>query len=118
MLTFIDIDADHVVGINVDGKITGQEFDALTALMEKKMQDHEKVSLYIELTFFEGFSAEAFFKDLKFAIGNFDRFEKEALITDKKWLQKGSNLGDVLTKVDVKAFPFDEKETAKRWVQE
>jgi hypothetical protein len=101
MTTFIDIDADHVVGINVDGKITGQEFDALTALMEKKMQDHEKVSLYIELTSFEGFSAEAFFKDVKFALSNLDRFEKEALVTDRKWVQKVSTLGDVFTKVEI-----------------
>lgn len=118
MLTFIDIDADHVVGINIEGKVSSPEFDRLTTLMEKKMKDHSKIILYMELQSFKGFSAEAFFKDLKFALSNLDRFAKEAIVTDKKWMQKASNLSDILTKVEIKAFPFDEKEVAKQWVQE
>lgn len=117
MLSFVEIEGDKNVGIRIDGKITAQEFDAVAALLNKRMENNPKVSLYAELKSFKGFSAEAFFKDLKFGLSYMNRFEKEPVVTDKKWMQKVSNIGGkIIDSVEVKAFSFDEKEEAKNWI--
>lgn len=119
MLTFIDMDADNVLGFLIDGKITGDEFDEVASQLEKKMENHSQISLYVEVESFEGFSFEALMKDLKFGLSNWDRFEKEAVVTEKKWLEKLADVGDkIIPSIEVKAFPFEEREQAKKWVQE
>ena len=119
MLTFIEVAAKNVVGINIRGKISDPEFDAVVALLEKKMQNHAQVRMYVEMESFKGFEPKTFFKDLKFAISNWDRFDKEAIVTEKKWLQKLTDLGSkMFSDIEVKAFSFREKEQAQKWIQE
>ncbi|WP_234570563.1 STAS/SEC14 domain-containing protein [Rhodohalobacter sp. 614A] len=118
MTGFIDIDADNVVGIRIDGKISEQEFDAITARLEEKMSKHSTVRIYAEIKSLGGMSPETFFKDLKFGLQNWDRFDKEALVTDKKWLEKIIDISDHLfPSIEVEAFSFDEKKKAKIWIQ-
>ena len=65
---------------------------------------------------FEGISIEAFFKDLKFAIKNFRKFDKKAVVTDKAWMQKLGNFSDKLfSSMEIKVFPFEETEEARNW---
>lgn len=119
MLTFIEMDADNVVGFRIDEKITGESFDEVATRMEKKMETHPKVRLYVEVESFEGFSFEALMKDLKFGLSNWGRFEKEAVVTEKKWMEKLADISDkIVNSIEVKAFPFEEKEQAKKWIQE
>lgn len=118
MVSFIEMDATNVVGIRVNGKIEDQEFDAVIALLEKKMQHNARVRIYIEMESFKGFSPKTFFKDLKFGLKNWDRFDKEAVVTEKKWVQKFADIGGkIFSDIEVKAFSLDEKEQAKAWIQ-
>lgn len=119
MFTFLDMEADNVVGIHIDGKINDASFDALVALLEKKMEDHPKVRVYVELKSFKGVSLKTFFKDLKFAFNNWERVDREAIVTQKEWIKKLTEWEDQLfSTIDLKAFSFEEKAQAKKWVQE
>ena len=119
MLTFIDFGNTNIVGITIDGKITDEEFDTVIQRFEKKFNKFEKVRLYAEMKNFGGMEVKAFFKDLKFGLTHFSRFEREAVVTDKKWAQQFANISDPLVpSVDVKSFSFAEKEEAKKWIQE
>ncbi len=47
-----------------------------------------------------------------------DKFEKEAIVSDKKWLETWIKIGDKLfPSVEVKYFPTEEKEEALVWVK-
>jgi len=119
MLTFIDMEADNVVGIHVDGKISGQEFDAVAALLEKKMENHPRVRIYAELAPWEGITLEALMKDLRFGLSNWERFDKEAVVTEKEWIKRWAEIGDkMIGSIEVKAFPFEEKDEARQWIQD
>ncbi|CAN5431475.1 hypothetical protein BH23BAC3_BH23BAC3_13080 [soil metagenome] len=75
--------------------------------------------MYVELESFGGMELKTFIKDLRFGLKNLDRFEKEAIVTEKDWVQKITSAADNVTgKIELKAFSFDEKDKAKRWVQE
>ena len=118
MLKFIELNADNVVGFRIDEKIMGKEFDEIATRLEGKMEKHPKVRLYVEVESFEGFSFEALMKDLKFGLSNWSRFEKEAVVTEKKWMEKLATISDkIVPNIEVKAFSFQEKEQAKEWIQ-
>jgi len=119
VIKFIDTGENHVVGIRIDGEIIDQEFDAVAALLEKRMSEFPKVNVYVELMSFEGMELKTFLKDLRFGIENINRIDKEAVVTEKDWVQKITSAADNVTgKIELKAFSFDEKEKAMKWVQE
>lgn len=119
MLNFIDFEDSNVVGLTIDGKITDEELDAVVSRFEKKFESYEKVRLYAEMKNFGGMEIKAFFKDLKFGLTNFSRFEREAVVTDAEWAQQFATISDPLVPtVDVKAFSYAEKEEAKAWITE
>lgn len=119
MLTFIDFEESNVVGIRINGKITDEEFDRVIERFEEKFDEHEKVRLYAEMENFGGMEVKAFFKDLKFGLTNFSKFEREAVVTDKKWAQQFATISDPLVPtVDVKAFSYADREEAKAWITE
>jgi len=118
MLTILELDADNVVAVGLDGKISTEQFDRVATLVEDKLQRHDKIRMYVEVISFGGMSIAAFFKDMKLALHHWKRFDKEAVVTDKKWLQKLSKMGGKLFPgIDVRAFPSMEAEMARQWVQ-
>lgn len=117
MLTILELDADNVVAIGLNGKISTEQFDQVAALVEEKLQRHEKIRIYAEIISFGGMSINTFFKDMKLALRHWKRFDKEAVVTDKKWLQKVSEIGGKLFPgIDVRVFSTTEAETARQWV--
>lgn len=119
MLSFIDFGDTNIIGIRIKGKITEDEFDEVIERFEKKFENHKKVRLYVEIEDFGGMEIKAFFKDLKFGLKNFKRFEREAVVTDRKWAQQFANISDPLVPtVEVKSFPFADRDKAKAWIKE
>ncbi|MEX0648753.1 MAG: STAS/SEC14 domain-containing protein [Balneolaceae bacterium] len=119
MINFIDVESRNVVGIRMNGKITDQEFDAVAALLEKRMQEFPKVNVYVEVESFGGMAPKTFIKDLRFGFDNLDRFDKEAVVTEKDWIQKITPIADkIFDSIEVKTFSFDQKDEAKKWVRQ
>ena len=107
------------MGIRIDGKISSDGFDKIASFIEDKLEEYEKVRLYAEIVSYGGMSPSAVLKDIKFGIQHWKQIEKEALVTDQKWLQKIAEAGDKLfPSIDVKAFSFDDAKWAKKWVVE
>jgi hypothetical protein len=117
MLTLIPFDADAVIGLRVEGKISAAEFEDAKKAIEERFGRHEKISLYAEILSFGGISLEALLKDIKFSLGHWIRFEKEVIVTDKSWLHKVGFAADkVFPGMEVKVFPIEEREGAQRYV--
>ncbi len=119
MVKIIDFDNDKVIGLVMDGKITTADIEQVSSLCEDKFERNEKLSIYVEMESFDGISLEAFFKDLKFGIKNFGKFDKKAVVTDKGWVKKLGEFSDKLFgSIEIKCFSFEETEEARNWVSE
>jgi hypothetical protein len=119
MLELIDIPNDRVVGLRIDGKIDNESFDAVLTEIEARLVHHDKVRIYAEIHSLGGMALEALFKDIKFGLGNWRRFDREAIVTDRRWLHRVAPMaGKLFPGIDVKVFALDDVLTARAWVQE
>jgi hypothetical protein len=119
MIEIIDFESEKVIGVAMKGKINSGDIELVTKLAEEKFEKYEKLSVYVEMERFEGISLEAFFKDLKFGIKNFGKFDKKAVVTDKSWIKKLGEFSDKLfSSIEIKCFSFEEKDEAVKWVSE
>tara|TARA_R110002020_G_scaffold108200_1_gene250832 strand:+ start:78 stop:449 length:372 start_codon:yes stop_codon:yes gene_type:complete len=117
MIKFIPFKSDRVVGIRFDGKIDGSELATALVPLKARLERHDNIRLYLEINDFEGMTAEAFFKDVKFSLSNARQIEKEAVVTDQTWLKNSAAvIGAVFPGVDVKTFTMAENEAARQWI--
>lgn len=116
-MKLIPFEADNVVAIQTEGRIASDDYDVVLADVQDKLQRHSKLRIYVEMATFTGISAEAFFKDLKFGLGHMDRFDREAVVTDKAWMQRFASAADKLFPgIDIKVFASQDKDVARDWV--
>lgn len=119
MLQFIELGSEQVVGFRIEGKVSNEDFDKVAALIQTRLESHNKLRIYAEVAEFEGIALDALFKDLKFALGHWSRFDKEAVVTDKSWLQTASEFaGKLLPHMEVRAFPTAQVDAARKWIIE
>ena len=118
MLTHIPFGNSKVLGFRIEGKITGEMLEQMLAVVEAKLQEHPRARIYVEMPAFEGMSVEALYKDLKYGISHWNRFEREAVVTDQRRLEVMVGLADrLIPGVEVKVFPTSEADSARDWIQ-
>ncbi|PSB08926.1 STAS/SEC14 domain-containing protein [Pleurocapsa sp. CCALA 161] len=109
--------ADQIIALEIDGWIDAEDIDRVTELIEKRLNTDEKLRIYVEVNNFSGMSLGALIKDLKFSLQHLQDFEKEAIVSDRKWLEGLAALGNTLfSGIEVKHFTPAEKDRALEWV--
>jgi len=115
----IPVEADDVIGVKVSGKIERQDMDAMIEVMKKMFEKHERISIYVEIESFGGISLPALVDDLKFALPNFKKFARKAVVSQIVWMEKWTPIADRLfPSIEVKHFPPEQKAAALKWIQE
>lgn len=108
---------DNIIGLDIDGWIDAEDLDRIIELVEPRLERGERLRIYAEVNNWSGMSAGAFMKDLKFSLKHLQDFDKEAIVSDRKWLEALAALGNTLfSGVEVKHFTPDEKDKALKWV--
>ena len=122
MIEEIPFDEPNIVGLRIDGKIDNEGFEKTVVFINTALAENDKINIYAEVKNLGGMSVETFFKNLKFKFklfGELNRFGKEAIVTDKEWVQNAVKIGDkIFPSVEVRYFSFSDKETALAWVKE
>ena len=117
----IEFDAapDHVVALRFEGTLTGDDFDRVKEEIDDRLARHRRIALVADLTAFSGPSLEALAKDFRYnlaMLGHWDRFPREAVITDSAWIRTAVAAFDpIIPQVEVKAFAPAERQAAFAW---
>ena len=121
MIEIIPFDESNVVGFRLDGRIDDVDYDQTVAEIQQALDNNKKIRIYAEVENFGGMSVEKFFENFKVKFGFFkelDRFEKEAIVSDKQWLASIIKLSDKLfPSVEVRYFSSENKADALAWVK-
>jgi SpoIIAA-like len=111
---------DHVLAIRVSGTLTGEDYDQLGEEMSAKLKRHERIGILVEMLEIDGIKPAALAKDLRYAfarIGEFHRFPRAAVITQKKWLRTLAAVGDAaFPGIEIRTYEPSERERALMWV--
>ncbi|MBL1433818.1 MAG: STAS/SEC14 domain-containing protein [Gammaproteobacteria bacterium] len=117
MLRPIDISIDNAVAFSAADKIVLEDIDVAINVISNKLRDYDELSLYIEVESFKGIALGALMRDIKFAIPNYNRFTKKAVVTNKPWLQKVISVSNKLfPRIEIRHFDSHQKFQAKTWL--
>jgi hypothetical protein len=113
---------DHVFAVKLVGTLTPEDVDKSVREIEAKLQKHERLGVFADLTEFHDVTAEALIKDFKYSFGKFGewkRFPREAIVTDKKWIRALYTLLDpLLPQIEIRGFEPAERDQALAWASE
>jgi SpoIIAA-like len=113
---------DHVVALHMSGTLTAEDFDRAVVEIESKLDRHERIGVFVDMTGFEDMTAEAAAKDLRYSfgkIGEWHRFPREAVVTDKQWIRTLIQAVDPLVpQVEARSFAPSERDAAVAWASD
>ena len=108
--------------IELSGKLNTEEMQIALDELEGKSQDIQNGIMLYDVVDFHLPSLRAIaieFSRLPSMFGLIRKFKKAAVLTDKNWIQKASELeGLLIPGIDIKAFNRDQKEEAESWLSE
>jgi hypothetical protein len=113
---------DHLVALHISGTLTAEDFDRAVAAIESKLERHERINVFVDMIGFEDMIAEAVAKDVWYGlgkIGQWKRFPREAIVTDKQWVRTLIRIvNPLLPQVEARCFAPSERDAALTWASE
>lgn len=111
-----------IVAFQASGTLSGEDYDRLTAEIDRQLATHENVALFADITKLDGLSLPAILKDLQYAlgkIGELHRLERVAVVTGKPWLRAWAQLAWLLVpKSTVRTYEASQRDNALAWASE
>ena len=121
MLHKIDLGSDRAVGFSWEGEFDVKGFKQSVVQFLPELQSRAHMDVYIEVYEITDVQARALWDELKFDLQNYrqlsQKIDKVALVTRETWLRNlAVGYASLLPGIRLKAFTFEEKEAAKKWV--
>jgi hypothetical protein len=85
MITFLPETRADLLAVRASGKVTLPDYVEFRNRAEGLMRTHGKVRVFLELEDFRGIEPRAAWEDLKLGLGHLGRFERCALVGDRRW---------------------------------
>lgn len=108
--------------IQLSGKLNSEQMQIALDDLERKSKDIDNGIMLYDVVEFHLPSLGAIaieFSRLPSMFGLIKKFRKAAVLTDKEWIQKASELeGLLIPGIEIKAFNRDQKEEAELWLAE
>lgn len=112
-IELIDHSIENVIGFRIKEKIEAEDMNTMVELIEEKLKQEDKLRIYAEVDHWSGISVAAFVEDLKLSLNHFRDFEKEAIVSDSKWIKNLATISNSLfSSIEVKHFDIEDKDQA------
>lgn len=121
MHTFLDAPA-HVIAVRYEGKLDKADIDATFDRCRETLKAHAKISAYVDLTHWQGFTADGLLEELKEAfpaLGWMGRVHRKAVVTDNRALHAWTAFAtSLIAQPQAKAFWSTDAAAALAWASE
>ena len=108
--------ADNTVGYLIEGTMDKDAILELRSQVLEKLKEHDKINLYLEDSNIEHFSLSAATIGALFPLEYAKRFNKIALVTDRKWIHALAAIDNILIGATLKYFPEKDRLSAISWI--
>jgi hypothetical protein len=108
----------HVAAYRASGAVSTEEYQQVVmARVDEVAAQYGKINFLVLLeTSMDNYSIGAFLNYLKVSFQHFFKWNRMAIVTDERWLRKAYAALSVLVHGEIKTYPLQEAEEAKRWV--
>jgi hypothetical protein len=120
MITIMNDIPPYVAGFTASGEVTKTDYEkVLIPRIEEAYKKHGHIHFIFELrTDVGNFTTAAWWKDLMVGLKHFSRWEKMAIVSDQKAVEKISDWISPVLPGTTKGFKLEELEQARNWVAE
>jgi hypothetical protein len=105
------------VGIQIDGKLTQNDYELLIPYIDRLRQEVGPLRLIWDMSECEGLNSPALWEDLTRRLHQFHEIPRVAVVGDGHWMECGTKVFHPLLKTTVKYFAPDQLEKAWMWVK-
>ena len=113
----ISVHADqNIIYTVAENKLTDDDYDRIIPLLQERIETYGKIRWFFEMKNFEGWTFSAMWEDLKFDFKNRDSLEMVAMVGDKKWEEKLTELMKPFTDAQIQFFEQTDRGNAKIWI--
>ena len=110
---------DRVIGVDISGKITSDDYrDYLIPLIEEKSQTHDRIDMLCRFdNGWSGIEPGAMWQDMRVGMSNLGRWGRVAIVTDTDWLENAVNMFKILWPGHLRHFELEDFDRASEWVR-
>ena len=108
--------ADNIIGFIIDGPYDEYAADKIQQEVNRKLEVYEKVNFYLEDNIKSDISLKAVMKTLAFKMKTTNKFQKVAVVTDRKWIQIIAYIEKVFLNAEIRIFPTQQRMEAIQWI--
>lgn len=116
MIKRMDKSTESVIGFEISGQISLEEFNQIVPYIEKALEKNEKISLLFFVESMKGYGIKEFAADVKFAIKYWDKISKLAVVSDHDWWGPAAKVDNFFTKWEERYFDASELDKAWEWI--
>lgn len=110
--------SDSTIGFIIDGPYDENAIEKIQAEVNEKLETFEKLNLYMEDTVEADISLRAILKKLPFQLVAGNRFNKVAVVTDRKLLQIITMLRKIFFNAELRHFATRDRIDAIQWISQ
>lgn len=107
-----------LVRVDVSGKLTQEDYDALIPSWEATIARHGSMRMLLVMEDFHGWDPGAAWDDFHFGITHASKVKRIAMVGEKAWQEWMAKVGSFFLRDAVKYFDRSELAEAERWVRE
>ncbi len=112
----------HVAAYRFTDQLTGVDYDACISDLESRLARFPRIAVVSDISDLHGLALDVIGKDLRYALskrGEYDRFARAAVVTDKRWLVAATDMADrVMPHSEMRTFAPEERSIALAWAAE
>lgn len=107
---------ENTVFVIAQEKLNDDDYDKMLPLLRKKIETYDQINWYFQMKNFNGWTFNAFWRDMQFDVRNKDHLNKVAIVGENKWHKVMAEMMKPFTNAQIRYFDDAEEEDARQWV--
>jgi len=117
MIDIITKRDSNIVYTTVSGTLDKEDINRLLPVLQQTIESFGKARWYYEMHDFNGWTLDAFWKDVTFSISHTFDFERIAMVGEEKWQNWMTQFMKPFSPATIQYFNSTEKEKALDWIK-
>lgn len=107
----------NLVTVDVTGKLTQEDYEALIPSWKATIARHGKMRLLFVMHDFHGWEPHAAWDDFRFDLKHQTQVERIAMVGEKKWQHWMTKIASWFVEAEVRYFDSSQRTEAETWVR-